>query len=540
MSLYHLSSKVHGRNKDSKKTAVAAAAYRNGERYEGIDGHVSNYSRKKVDGHNLIYPSYVENKPDAQALWQMADRAELKKDGTVKDSSRSAREFEFSLMRELTPGQNKFLAREFARYISEKYGVACNIAFHHLEGKNPHAHMMYTVRKIEADGTLSEKVRELDKKNVLLDARKKWAELATTHLQKAGFDIVLSEKSFQEQGIKHEPAKHVNADKYHRAKRLGEELPELVHRAEKMSLRQSTDSPTPAEASEASINDFRGADVHPKYESFIIEDIDEHKPFGSDNVRGNSLDAERYVQSTSLDMKNAPEGVSLDIDPYIQPISLDMKPEKKAYHTERIRLNTEAPKEESPNNAIDKKSNFIMHYKEKNRGNLKKSAANDIALLALRDYVNKKREELANKKRNAHKYYEQLKAAVTETEEKPILFGLFKYQERKYSKSDIDRMRKNYNQMRDAFMKEEQDFKALCRASGVEVWGNSLDEIEANLDAIKRLTTEHEIKMQLNAMISPSKDVSNPYKAKVTQEVESNISMRYSPSTYTQSNDFNM
>jgi hypothetical protein len=239
-------------------------------------------------------------------------------------------------------------------------------------------------------------------------------------------------------------------------------------------------------------------------------------------------------------MKNTHEGVSLDIDPYIQPISLDMKPEKKAYHTERIRLNTEAPKEESPNNAIDEKSNFIMRYKEKNRIGIRKSAANDIALLALRDYVNQKREELANKKRNVHKYYEQLKVAVTETEEKPILFGLFKYQERKYSKGDIDRMREKYNQMKADYLKEDMDFKALCRASGVEVWGNSLDEIEANLDAIKRLTTEHEIKMQLNAMISPSKDVSNPYKAKVTQEVESNISMRYSPSTYTPSHDFNM
>ena len=526
MSLYHLSSKVHGRTKESNKTAVSAAAYRNGERYEGIDGHVSNYSRKKVDGNSLIFPSYVENRPDAQSLWQMADRAELKKDGTFKDSSRSAREFEFSLMTELTPGQNRYLARDFARYMSEKYGVACNIAFHHLEGKNPHAHMMYTVRKIEADGTLSEKVRELDKKNVLLDARKKWAELATEHLKRAGFDIVLSEKSFEEQGIEHEPAKHVNADKYHRAKRLGEELPELVERADKMSRRKSADTPMPVEAS---INDFQGADVYPQYESAIIEGIDAHNtPSFSSPAVETQWDS-HCVQANSLDMKNTPKGVSLDIEVHAEANSLDMRPPEP-----------EKPQAQGSASNTPSTNNFIEHYKERNRGNIKNAASLDIALLVLRDYMRKKADDLAKKKNQIIDHYNRLKVATTETEEKPILFGLFKHQIKKYTEADIQRMRKQYNQMKDDYMMEEKDFKALYKLSGIAVWGDSLGDIEYNLDDLKKFTTEREINAQVNAMISKSQDVSNPFKAEVRKEIETNISMHYKPSTYTPSSGFNM
>lgn len=539
MSLYHLSSKVHGRTKESNKTAVSAAAYRNGERYEGIDGHVSNYSRKKVDGNSLIFPSYVENRPDAQSLWQMADRAELKKDGTFKDSSRSAREFEFSLMTELTPGQNKYLARDFARYMSDKYGVACNIAFHHLEGKNPHAHMMYTVRKIEADGTLSEKVRELDRKNVLLDARKKWAELATEHLKRAGFDIVLSEKSFEEQGIEHEPAKHVNADKYHRAKRLGEELPELVERADKMSRRKSADTPMPVEAS---INDSQGADVYPKYESAIIEDIDahnmsSHRPFAFEKQQES-----HYVQANSLDMKNTPEGVSLDIEVNADANSLDMRPPQpdKAHRIERVRSESEKQKAQVSASDSQPKNNFIEHYKMKNLGKVRKSATDDISLLMLRDYIRNKEANLARSKKQIIDYYNRLKVAATETEEKPILFGLFKLQTRKYTEADIQRMRKKYNHMKDDYMKEEKDFLRLKNGSGFMVWGDSLGDIEDNIDALKKFTTEREINMQVNAMMSKSQDVSNPFKAAVRKEVETNISMHYKPSTYTPSSGFNM
>lgn len=241
MAIYHFHSKAITRSETGGKTAVAAAAYRNAERYRGVDDITVNYTRKQSNGNELIYPRYVENRISAEELWRSADAAELKLDGSFKKVSRSAREFEFSLMQELTPKQNKAAAREFARIFSEKYGVACNIAFHQLENKNPHCHMMFTVRKIEADGTLSDKIREIDNINMMLQARKKWAEIANKHLMFAGYDITISEKSYNDQGIQHEPTKHINNKKLKRAERKGIELPETIRNAALMRMRSSND-----------------------------------------------------------------------------------------------------------------------------------------------------------------------------------------------------------------------------------------------------------------------------------------------------------
>lgn len=241
MAIYHFHSKAITRKETEGKTAVAAAAYRNAERYKGVDDIVVNYKRKQSNGNELIYPRHVKNRITAEELWRSADAAELKLDGSFKKVSRSAREFEFSLMQELTPIQNKAAARDFARQFSEKYSVACNIAFHQLENKNPHCHMMFTVRKIEADGTLSDKIRELDNINMMLESRKKWAEIANKHLMYAGFDITISEKSYKDQGIEHEPTKHINNKKLKRAERKGIELPETIRNAALMRMRSSND-----------------------------------------------------------------------------------------------------------------------------------------------------------------------------------------------------------------------------------------------------------------------------------------------------------
>ncbi len=88
------------------KTAVAAASYRNGEKYIGVDGKEANFKNKDVDFHEIILPSYVEVDFDAQSLWLSADKAELNKNGGFKAVSTSAYEYQFALPRELSPSQN--------------------------------------------------------------------------------------------------------------------------------------------------------------------------------------------------------------------------------------------------------------------------------------------------------------------------------------------------------------------------------------------------------------------------------------------------
>ncbi|MDC7692467.1 MobA/MobL family protein [Vogesella indigofera] len=451
MSLYHLSSKVHGRNKESKKTAVSAAAYRNGERYRGVDGHLSNYKNKKVDGFSMIFPSYVElhARPDAETLWRSADAAELKKDGTFKESSRSAREFEFSLMRELTPAQNKFLAREFARYVSEKYGVACNVAFHMLDGDNPHAHMMYTVRKINADGTLGAKIRELDSKAVLLEARTKWAELATAHLQRAGFDIILSEKSFSEQGIEHEPAKHVNADKYYRAKRLKIELPELVRRAELMSKRSANDDQYQAQDDDVKKNTVN-----------LIADSDAST-----------------VQSFMIDEP----ALTPTIDPESTFIPL---PEP-----------TPSP-------------SFKLHYEGLNRQEIAIKAAEDIAIVKMKQKLDadlRAIDEHCDRLKKLHQEIKHGKGAKVERK----IFGIFTIYVSKYKNADIEALKQEYIEGKRAFEEKKHAYERRMRASGIAVLGEHIKYVEENIDYIRSVTNEKMIREFTKAYIDGLDNNSN-------------------------------
>lgn len=442
MSLYHLSSKIHGRNKESKKSAVSAAAYRNGERYEGIDGHVSNYKNKSVDGFSLVFPIYVElhARPDAETLWRSADTAELKKDGTFKDSSRSAREFEFSLMRELTPSQNKFLAREFARYVSETYGVACNVAFHHLDGDNPHAHMMYTVRKIEADGTLGAKVRELDRKNVLLDARKKWAELATEHLQRAGFDIVLSEKSFAEQGIEHEPAEYVNADKYYRAQRLGIELPELAQRAINKRMRSSND------------------DTYQEAE---------------DRVKKSTV---QQSDDSDVSTAHATPGmtVSAPSDTFVAPLtSPAIAPE--------LTFNPQPEPSPSPS--------FKLHYEGLNEREIAIKAAEDIALLKMKRKFDDDLRAIDDHFDRLKNLYSEIQTGKGAKVEKKV-FGLFTLHFSKYKEDDIKTMRRRYIDKKNEYELMKRNYERRCRASGIDVLAEHIKYVEENIDYIKSVTND--------------------------------------------------
>ena len=223
------------------KTAVAAASYRNGEKYIGVDGKEANFKNKDVDFHEIILPSYVEVDFDAQSLWLSADKAELNKNGGFKAVSTSAYEYQFALPRELSPSQNIELTREFTRAWVEKHGCAANPAYHHLEGKNPHVHIMITNRRMDAQGNLCEKLRCLDNKNSIKESRALFVEIMNKHLIQAGFEGNLSALSYKAQGLDIEPVKHINHDKIAMNRRLGisyEEMPEYKANAEIKALRE--------------------------------------------------------------------------------------------------------------------------------------------------------------------------------------------------------------------------------------------------------------------------------------------------------------
>lgn len=205
MASYHLAVKTVSRS--SGRSATAAAAYRAGvEIMDERTGLVHDYTRKQgVEHRQLILPDAApEWAADRAALWNAAELAETRKNSTV------AREFEVALPTELDNNQRRELVLSFAREISERHGVAVDVAIHapHRDGdqRNHHAHLLATTRRLEPKG-LGEKSRELDQKQSgeVERWRERWAELQNYSLELSGVAERVDHRSFKRQGLEREP-----------------------------------------------------------------------------------------------------------------------------------------------------------------------------------------------------------------------------------------------------------------------------------------------------------------------------------------------
>src|SRR5690606_38547407 len=115
-------------SRGSGRSAVAAAAYRCGERLlNERDGRVHDFTRKQGIAHaEIVLPEGISADwaLDRSKLWNAAEAAEPRKDARV------AREFEIALPHELNAEQRLKLTREFARELANRYGAAVDIAIH--------------------------------------------------------------------------------------------------------------------------------------------------------------------------------------------------------------------------------------------------------------------------------------------------------------------------------------------------------------------------------------------------------------------------
>lgn len=210
MTIYHLSVKPVQRSKG--RSSVAAAAYRAGcEIYDERTGLTHDYTAKKgVEYTEIIVPFGVDA-PSRSELWNMAEKAENRKDGCT------AREYEINLPYELSDQQRIELAQDFSNKLAEIHGIAVDLCLHKPTDKeiengsdprNYHAHILTTTRKITNDG-LTDKA-DIEKagrkrKEDLLATRKLWADVANEHLKRAGLDEQIDHRSLKEQGKKELP-----------------------------------------------------------------------------------------------------------------------------------------------------------------------------------------------------------------------------------------------------------------------------------------------------------------------------------------------
>lgn len=210
------------------KSVVAAAAYRSAERlHDDRQNMTHDYSRKGGVVHKELLvprdaPAWARDL-DRETLWNRVDATERRKD------SQTARELRIMIPRELDTEQRVQVVREFVERSFVAKGMIADVCWHDKiasDGQSqPHAHVMLTMRPLEADGFGKKARHDMipdpsgrthpDGRAVLIESnpyswnsaayyercRETWEETANAALEQAGSDQRIDRRSYLERGI---------------------------------------------------------------------------------------------------------------------------------------------------------------------------------------------------------------------------------------------------------------------------------------------------------------------------------------------------
>lgn len=206
MAIYHYSVQIIGRS--TGRSAIAAAAYRSGEALvDRQTGEVKDYTRKdRVFSSEILAPKDApEWATDREELWNSVHEVEKRKDAQL------CREINIALPRprELDiPSVN--LRRVARRFVQDNYvaqGMVADVAYHDMEGNNPHMHVMLTTREITPAG-FGKKKREWNDRKFLQQQREAWADHLNKVLEIHGQDRI-DHRSLEAQGEERQAQIHL-------------------------------------------------------------------------------------------------------------------------------------------------------------------------------------------------------------------------------------------------------------------------------------------------------------------------------------------
>lgn len=202
MAIYHMSAQIIGRS--AGRSSVAAAAYRSAERIrDERTGQIHDYTKRHGIESEIHTPgSAPEWMRDRSRLWNAAEEAETRKDAQL------AREMNIALPKELSADEQKELVRSFVREEFVKRGMVADVAYHHNDPDNPHAHVMLTLRDVTPEG-FGSKNRDWNHRDLLDAWREKWEEHANQALERAGRNERIDHRTLEAQGINREPTRHL-------------------------------------------------------------------------------------------------------------------------------------------------------------------------------------------------------------------------------------------------------------------------------------------------------------------------------------------
>ena len=231
IAIYHWNIGIVSRGKG--KSAVAAAAYRSGEKITNEwDGMTHDYTRKGGVVHTeIMLPSHAPPSfSDRSTLWNSVELYEK------AGNAQLAREIDAALPIELSREEQIRLVREYCSSQFVSKGMCVDFAIHDTDSGNPHCHIMLTMRPLDERGAWAAKSKKEydldengerirlpsgrykthkvdltgwnDKGNALL-WRKAWADISNSYLERAGSTERIDHRSNAERGIDEIPTVHM-------------------------------------------------------------------------------------------------------------------------------------------------------------------------------------------------------------------------------------------------------------------------------------------------------------------------------------------
>ena len=231
IAIYHCSIKIVSRGKG--KSAVAAAAYRSGEKLTNEwDGLTHDYTKKGGVVHSeILLPAHAPPAfSDRSTLWNSVELSEK------SNNAQLAREVEIALPVELSREEQTRLVREYCSSQFVSKGMIADFNLHDTGSGNPHAHILLTMRPLDEKGAWLPK----SKKEYVLDEngekirlpsgryktrkvdlvdwndrenaevwRRAWANLANEFLAQNNRPERIDHRSYERQGVEKIPTVHV-------------------------------------------------------------------------------------------------------------------------------------------------------------------------------------------------------------------------------------------------------------------------------------------------------------------------------------------
>lgn len=181
MAIFHLSFSMLKRS--AGKSSCYLAAYNARGRIEDVrTGDVYDYSyRSDLFHHCILAPEHtpfniIEN---SAVLWNEIEKVEKRKDAQL------SRYFDIAIPVELDNDAKIALVKNYCKRNFVSKGMIADISFHDLDGHNPHAHVMLTLREITPQG-FGNKNRSWNEHDLMDEWRASWSRMSNRALERTG------------------------------------------------------------------------------------------------------------------------------------------------------------------------------------------------------------------------------------------------------------------------------------------------------------------------------------------------------------------